>query len=191
MRSEVLRSPMYDLKEMRSTNGKLVPTDSTLLPTEMARDFPDAVGVSLLGQRVRLSTLLGAGPSAVFISYSSQADQLIDGFRQAARARCKLQIVSLHLSASRLKHVLTSSLVKYALRSAVPWVEHGATIVGNVHNRDLANIGAHNRYGGYVYLTDSRGRARWRASGAPEGADIDTFINCAEQLVAANQGLVK
>eukprot|EP00887_Chlorella_sp_A99_P006613 scaffold3.g6613.t1 len=42
-----------------------------------------------------------------------------------------------------------------------------------------------NRLTGYVFLLDSRGRLRWRGSGAPDARELQSLLRCTEELLAA------
>ena len=41
---------------------------------------------------------------------------------------------------------------------------------------------------GYVFLVDAQGRQRWRASGNPSPAELDTLLRVTDQLLGAAPG---
>ena len=41
--------------------------------------------------------------------------------------------------------------------------------------------------GSYVFLVDSQGRLRWRASGGPSEKELATLLRCTDELLAAEQ----
>jgi hypothetical protein len=44
-----------------------------------------------------------------------------------------------------------------------------------------------NKYTGYAYLLDRENRVRWRGSGQSQDGEVDTLIQCVEQLRAEQQ----
>jgi hypothetical protein len=187
IRQDLAHSPIRDLRQMLDLHGRLFLTDSAPLQPHLAPPLPTLPEgtVDVWNKAVDLSDIFRErGVTVVALNMSKVGAEHIRAYKNIASGHAP--VIDIHVIVGRIKGLLfgrkcrrelqQSPLVNYAHDKTVCLVSAKPGLFGGV--------GAWNRYGGYVYLVDQKGRARWRASGPPTDSDLDNYQKALEILSA-------
>lgn len=179
-RQEFIRSPMHDIQEFVAKNGKMFPTDPQPLASSLSPSFPSIFAADLNGKMVKWHDLFRESRvTAISISSCSAADVQIEPLRQHCRSR-QYPLIDAHVTISWLKWILFGYFAKRELRNNNAGTR---TFVMRAKHGVFGDVGAWNQYGGYFYLVDGQGRARWRTSGRPDENELNLLDSAVNKLI--------
>lgn len=185
LRQEVRRSPIHDLREMSQSRGRLFPADTDPIAFDLAPPVPRMNGIVDLDGNPAEIRFTESKVSVLTLNMSGEGARLIHAYKQLVPAN--IPLFDIHVIVGWLRSIFLSRLCRRQLRQSTTVDLWQKTFCLSINKPGLfGNIGAWNRYGGYVYLVDQRGRARWRASGEPDQQDLINFSKAIEHLSNCN-----
>lgn len=184
LRQEVHRSPILDLREMSKMNGRLFPADVRPIAADIAPLVPQLNNaVDLTGKKVLdlNAKFKSHSVTVMALNMSNLGASYLLPYKEAIPVG--VQLIDVHVIVGTLKAILLSRLSRWQLNKTTKEEHRASTYCLNLAKPGLfGNLGAWNRYGGFVYLVDKQGRARWRASGPPIDHDLAHFKAAIEEL---------
>lgn len=188
LRQEIRRSPIHDLREMTVTNGRIFPTSTTVLSPDLAPSVPTMDGlVDLWGHRVdnsHIQSIFKHNQCTVLsLNMSDMGSVQIQPYKDILPRH--VPILDVHVIVGWLKGFLFSRWCRKQLLTRLadqPNMQSSTFCMGLPKPGLFGDLGAWNRYGGFVYLIDRDGKARWRASGPPVEQDLQYYINAIKLL---------
>ena len=186
-------SSIREIGMILKKRGRIFDTDTRVMDVEKSIDMPVIKGHTLEGTQVEISTdsvYSRNKVTVVKISCSQLGTEYVAPYKCPEDVLC----VNVHLVVGRLKGTLLYKLIMNQLTE-----EYNKKIILDSNTKeqivvckydrmgDFEQIGAVNRYGGYVYLVDQRGKARWRACGEASNEDLNHFKTAIDELRASRE----
>jgi hypothetical protein len=179
-----------DVRELNRTEGKLFVAGDGVIPFADAQRFPDIGEVKpldpLLPQRnVMMSMKLNT--TLVLVSFNSFGHEQVQQWTVAISTE-NPGIKVMEISASdNWGARLIETWLRSSLRKQIEEAYH-ASYFPMFSSKAIAKLcdglGIENRMAPYVFLVDSHGLVRWKATGQPSVEEIESLYNCVETLVA-------
>jgi mitochondrial ATPase complex subunit ATP10 len=185
-----------DFREFRDTKGKVFRATERLLPASHAPQFPSISVADSRGNEFTFpvdAATATATPAVRLIvaAFRAGAQNMVEawatGFSKAFSNHAQAALVELALIEQPImglwpfrKAIMaagTGSQDKYGMPAQYLYYFGGTDDIRAV-------LGMKNRLTGYAYLLDRAGAVRWRGSGAPDDAELNSMLQCSRQLLA-------
>ncbi|KAI9219231.1 ATP10 protein-domain-containing protein [Blastocladiella britannica] len=191
LQKEFHESYWKDLHEINKTKGKLYTASSVLAKPAHATAFP-ALMVHPLHRpddKINILDRLAGNVSLVTIATSTYGDNHTKSFEMPFRSAFPdLPVAQISMADTPAKSWVLRVNMRYTA-AKVPKAVHPWYFVSMFEDVDppLKHLAITNRYIGWVYLVDAKGRVRWRAHGIAEAAELEALGRCTQELLNESQ----
>ena len=204
LKDELKRGYVNDFKELRANKGKVFSASDGLWGSQAAVHFPD---LKFVDQKDKAAMFPVAEDSVrvtlVCLAFRNGAEDMLrswsEPFKSQFMGNCATRVCELSLVDSVLMGswpfrgmILRGAGGRGGARGQK---EKSFAVMTTLHPRTeyifhfgetreaRKALGITNMLTGYAYLIDSRGRVRWRGSGASEQWEVEALLRCSLQLL--------